>query len=66
MNPPEEGMTSSQLTISESAFSCMFNKMAQSKIGHIFMDTERLNAFWGTGDSLKLDTSGLYSHLPIF
>lgn len=58
--------TSSQLVVSESAATCIVNQIGRSKLGNILIDNEKLNAFWGTGEQLKMDTTFLSSHVPVF
>ena len=55
----------SQLVISESAFTCMLNQFAKSKLGVLDLNEERINKLFGV-DYIKLDTQSIYEHLPIF
>lgn len=55
----------SQLVISDSAASCMAKVIGRSPIGKIELDENRLNQLFGRTD-IKLDTSSLAEHIPIF
>lgn len=59
-------LADSQLVISESAASCIANQVAASRIGHIHMDRDKFNKFWGTGNKLDFTTTSFAGHLPLF
>lgn len=55
----------SQLVISDSAASCMAKTIARSPIGRIELDETRINKLFARSD-IKLDSSSLAEHIPIF
>lgn len=57
--------TFSQVVITQSALSCMFNKVALSDLGHIVLNEQKLNQFFKT-EGLKLTSSSVRGYLPVF
>ena len=55
----------SQIVITDSAFSCGLNNVAKSLIGHLRFNEDQLNTFFGV-NYLKFDTSSFKKHMPIF
>ena len=55
----------SQIVITDSAFSCNLNGFAKSDIGKFNFNEERLNTFFGI-DYFKFDTTNFAEHMPIF
>jgi len=51
--------------ISDSSASCIANVMANSAMGKVYLDTERVNKLFGKTD-LVFDTTNLKPFMPIF
>ena len=56
----------SQIVISESTASCFANQIAQSDIGLIKLDAEKVRNFWGLDEASDFTTSSLATHFPLF
>ena len=55
----------SQAVMTEAALSCALNSMANSEIGYVNLNEERLNKFFNV-NNLKFDTSSFAKHIPLF
>jgi hypothetical protein len=51
--------------MTESAASCMCNAIAESPIGKLNLNQEKINQFFNVTD-IKTDTSSIAKHIPLF
>lgn len=58
------GATQSQLVISESAATCIANKMGKSHLGHMVLNSRTVKDFWADPNA-NLTTTSLGKHFPI-
>ena len=62
----DEDIFWSQFVVSQSMATCVLNKIAQSNIGTIYLDTQSINEFAYDGHFGSFDTTSLGKHLPLF
>ena len=56
----------SQMVISEAAATCFAEQLSYSRVGTLTLNEQSINEMFNTTDVIKMDTTSIAHHLPLF